>query len=132
MRHVRHRHVSKVQLTRVWHTMLEDFVIKYWWGAMGMLITALPVFFEVGLASQRGENIGGRTQGPSQNLFFDPARLGQRQRLTFLDRGILPRQAWSRTESSCRARPTRSAASCTRTRKSPSWPATQRAYVLLA
>jgi len=44
--------------------MLEDFVIKYWWGAMGMLITALPVFFEVGLASQRGDNIGGRTQGP--------------------------------------------------------------------
>ena len=56
-------HISRIQLTRIWHTMLEDFIIKYWWGAMGMLITALPVFFEVGSAVQRGESVGGRAQG---------------------------------------------------------------------
>jgi len=63
------RHISKVQLIRIWYTMLEDFIIKYWWGAMGMIITALPVFFEVGAAAQRGESVGGRTQGPQQRCW---------------------------------------------------------------
>jgi hypothetical protein len=62
------RHINKIQLTRIWHAMLEDFIIKYWWGAMGMCITALPVFFEVGAAIQRGDSVGGRTQG--RPLFF--------------------------------------------------------------
>lgn len=50
--------------------MLEDFIIKYFWGAAGMLITALPVFFEVGRADQRATDFGTRTEGTL--LMADP------------------------------------------------------------
>jgi len=43
--------------------MLEDFIIKYYWGAAGMVITSLPIFFEVGSKDQRGSDMGKRTTG---------------------------------------------------------------------
>lgn len=43
--------------------MLEDFIIKYFWGAAGMVITAIPIFFEVGRADQRADDFGHRTEG---------------------------------------------------------------------
>ena len=32
------KHVSKIFTTRIYHGMMEDFVIKYFWGAAGYLI----------------------------------------------------------------------------------------------
>jgi len=55
------RHVRKILGVRIWHTMLEDFIIKYYWGAAGMMITALPVFF--GGRQIKMETAGGRTEG---------------------------------------------------------------------
>ncbi|KAI9220540.1 adrenoleukodystrophy protein [Blastocladiella britannica] len=38
------RHVNKLFKTRVWFNMIEDWVIKYFWGACGLVICAGPVF----------------------------------------------------------------------------------------
>ncbi|KAL7753985.1 ATP-binding cassette long-chain fatty acid transporter pxa2 [Sorochytrium milnesiophthora] len=39
------RHVNRIFKTRAWYNMLEDWVIKYFWGACGLVICAGPVFF---------------------------------------------------------------------------------------
>jgi len=41
--------------------MVEDFIIKYYWGAAGMLITSLPIFF--GGKVSKEMTAGGRTEG---------------------------------------------------------------------
>ncbi|ORZ40254.1 ABC transporter transmembrane region 2-domain-containing protein [Catenaria anguillulae PL171] len=38
------RHVNGLFKTRVWFNMIEDWVIKYFWGACGLIICAGPVF----------------------------------------------------------------------------------------
>ncbi|KAJ3129591.1 hypothetical protein HK101_005208 [Irineochytrium annulatum] len=58
------RHVNKLFKTRIWHGMMEDFIIKYFWGAMGITLCALPVFFEMPDSNLGlGNGVGGRTQG---------------------------------------------------------------------
>ena len=64
------RHVVKIYRSRAWHGMLEDFFIKYVWGAAGYMLCAVPVFFEIGTVADMSENIGGRTQ-----LFITNRRL---------------------------------------------------------
>ncbi|KAI9184034.1 ATP-binding cassette long-chain fatty acid transporter pxa2 [Blastocladiella emersonii ATCC 22665] len=39
------RHVNRLFKTRAVFNVLEDYVIKYFWGACGLIITAGPVFF---------------------------------------------------------------------------------------
>jgi ATP-binding cassette subfamily D (ALD) long-chain fatty acid import protein len=56
------QHVTKIFNVRIWHAMLEDFVIKYFWGAAGYLLCAVPVFFEVGNHALEGKDVGSRTQ----------------------------------------------------------------------
>ncbi|KAJ3037863.1 hypothetical protein HDV00_001278 [Rhizophlyctis rosea] len=56
------RHVNRIYHARIWHGMLEDFIIKYFWGAMGMVLCGIPAFFE--LPNAKGQtDIGSRTQG---------------------------------------------------------------------
>ncbi|KAI8640593.1 ABC transporter transmembrane region 2-domain-containing protein [Parasitella parasitica] len=56
------RHVNRVFRVRVPHGMLEDFVIKYFWGACGLVLCSVPVFFKVpGLTGD--VSVGGRTEG---------------------------------------------------------------------
>ncbi|KAI8987687.1 hypothetical protein BDF20DRAFT_904674 [Mycotypha africana] len=66
------RHVNRVFKLRVPHGMLEDFVIKYFWGACGLVLCSVPVFFDVpGLnkytaissTKQTLDDVGGRTEG---------------------------------------------------------------------
>jgi len=38
------KHVNKIFRSRIWHGMLEDFIIKYFWGAMGLCVCGIPVF----------------------------------------------------------------------------------------
>ncbi|KAJ1553946.1 hypothetical protein HK405_006448, partial [Cladochytrium tenue] len=45
---------------KFWHGMVEDFVIKYFWGAMGFAICAVPIFFEV--PGNSGQDLGNRTR----------------------------------------------------------------------
>eukprot|EP00842_Homolaphlyctis_polyrhiza_P000442 jgi/Hompol1/1399/HPOL_003052-RA len=67
-------HMNRIFSTRFWHGMLEDFIIKYLWGAAGYVLCAAPVFFEIGdavaatagtsgAASAAGNDLGDRTQG---------------------------------------------------------------------
>jgi hypothetical protein len=39
---------------------MEDFVIKYFWGALGLLLCSVPVFFKVPGAGQK--SMGDRTE----------------------------------------------------------------------
>ncbi|RUP45127.1 hypothetical protein BC936DRAFT_148577 [Jimgerdemannia flammicorona] len=48
-------HINRVFRARIAHGMLEDFIIKYFWGACGLVLCAVPVFFDV-----RGEKAGAR------------------------------------------------------------------------
>jgi ATP-binding cassette subfamily D (ALD) long-chain fatty acid import protein len=56
------KHVNRIFRMRVWHGMLEDFIIKYFWGAMGLVICSIPVFFKLP-GQSGGSDIGGRTEG---------------------------------------------------------------------
>ncbi|TPX51645.1 hypothetical protein SeLEV6574_g00168 [Synchytrium endobioticum] len=57
------KHINRISRTRIWHSMLEDFIIKYYWGAMGMVMCAVPVFFEVPGTEHMVNDLGSRTQG---------------------------------------------------------------------
>lgn len=56
---------------RIWHGVVEDFIIKYFWGAMGLVLCSIPVFFgeAVGASSTGGgggasdADVGSRTEG---------------------------------------------------------------------
>jgi ATP-binding cassette subfamily D (ALD) long-chain fatty acid import protein len=57
-------HMYSLFRTRIWHTMLEDFIIKYVWGATGIVFLSLPVFFKK-YSSEKitvSANIENRTQ----------------------------------------------------------------------
>ena len=38
------KHVNLTFKARIWHGMLEDFIVKYLWGALGLGLCAIPVF----------------------------------------------------------------------------------------
>jgi ATP-binding cassette subfamily D (ALD) long-chain fatty acid import protein len=39
------RHVNRIYRIRIFYNMFEDFVMKYSWSAVGLLVCAVPVFF---------------------------------------------------------------------------------------
>lgn len=55
------RHVNRIFRMRVPHGMLEDFVIKYFWGACGLVLCSVPVFFKV--EGMEVGSVGSRTEG---------------------------------------------------------------------
>ncbi|KAI8902066.1 ABC transporter transmembrane region 2-domain-containing protein [Globomyces pollinis-pini] len=55
-------HVSKIFTTRIWHGMMEDFIIKYLWGSAGYLLCAVPVIFAGAESAGGSEEVGSRTQ----------------------------------------------------------------------
>ncbi|KAI8620916.1 ABC transporter transmembrane region 2-domain-containing protein [Chytriomyces sp. MP71] len=60
------KHVNTIFRVRIWHGMLEDFVIKYLWGGFGFTLCAMPVFFDFSDAEvgSSGEAVlGSRTKG---------------------------------------------------------------------
>ncbi|KAL5119010.1 ATP-binding cassette long-chain fatty acid transporter pxa2 [Pleosporales sp. CAS-2024a] len=54
------KHVNRILRRRFYHGVMEDFVIKYFWGALGLLLCSVPVFFKVPGAGQR--SMGDRTE----------------------------------------------------------------------
>ncbi|KAI8806209.1 ABC transporter transmembrane region 2-domain-containing protein [Cladochytrium replicatum] len=56
-------HVNRIFTTRVWYSMFEDFIIKYFWGAAGYVICAIPIFFHVPGTEATQADVGSRTQG---------------------------------------------------------------------
>ncbi|KAI9666907.1 MAG: hypothetical protein M1831_001412 [Alyxoria varia] len=56
------KHVNRILRRRFWHAFMEDFVIKYFWGALGLLLCSAPVFVKLPGIGGGGDNIGGRTE----------------------------------------------------------------------
>lgn len=60
------RHVNKIFRIRIPHGMMEDFVIKYFWGACGLLLCSVPVFFKVPGLKVTDASVGGRTESKKE------------------------------------------------------------------
>ncbi|SPO03342.1 related to adrenoleukodystrophy protein [Cephalotrichum gorgonifer] len=54
------KHVNHILRRRFYHGFMEDFVIKYVWGALGLLLCSAPVF--VKLPGEVAMNMGDRTE----------------------------------------------------------------------
>ncbi|KAJ4356240.1 ATP-binding cassette long-chain fatty acid transporter pxa2 [Didymosphaeria variabile] len=54
------KHVNRILRRRFYHGVMEDFVIKYFWGALGLLLCSVPVFFKVPGAGMK--TMGDRTE----------------------------------------------------------------------
>ncbi|ROT35146.1 ATP-binding cassette sub-family D member 1 [Sodiomyces alkalinus F11] len=54
------KHVNYILRRRFYHGFMEDFVIKYFWGALGLLLCSVPVF--VKMPGQIAMNMGDRTE----------------------------------------------------------------------
>ncbi|CAG8687820.1 3174_t:CDS:10, partial [Dentiscutata heterogama] len=55
------KHVNRIFRKRIYHGMMEDFIIKYFWGAMGLVLCSVPVFFNI--SGDKKENLGSRAEG---------------------------------------------------------------------
>ncbi|KAL7272748.1 ATP-binding cassette long-chain fatty acid transporter pxa2 [Rhizina undulata] len=54
------KHVNYILRRRLYHGMMEDYVIKYFWGALGLMLCSVPVFFKI--PGVRGNSLGDRTE----------------------------------------------------------------------
>ncbi|KAM4059128.1 ABC transporter [Hirsutella rhossiliensis] len=54
------KHVNYILRRRFYHGFMEDFVIKYFWGALGLVLCSVPVF--VKMPGQIAMNMGDRTE----------------------------------------------------------------------
>lgn len=55
------KHVNFILRQRFYHGVMEEFVIKYFWGALGLVLCSVPVFFKV--PGQAGQvSMGERTE----------------------------------------------------------------------
>ncbi len=64
------KHVNRILRRRLYHGVMEDFVIKYFWGALGLMLCSVPVFFKV--PGQTLHGMGDRTESmPPTAPFFD-------------------------------------------------------------
>lgn len=54
------KHVNYILRRRFYHGFMEDFVIKYFWGALGLLLCSTPVFIKI--PGQVPMNMGDRTE----------------------------------------------------------------------
>ncbi|MCJ1484852.1 hypothetical protein MMC06_005025 [Schaereria dolodes] len=48
------KHVNRILRRRFYHALMEDFVIKYFWGALGLVLCSVPVFFQIPGQKLRG------------------------------------------------------------------------------
>ena len=56
------KHVNYILRKRLYHGMMEDFVIKYFWGALGLGLCSIPVFFGVPGKGGKEVSLGDRTE----------------------------------------------------------------------
>ncbi|KXL48824.1 hypothetical protein M433DRAFT_376529 [Acidomyces richmondensis BFW] len=56
------KHVNRILRRRFYHAIMEDFVIKYFWGALGLMLCSVPVFFKGPLTGAGGNAVGDRTE----------------------------------------------------------------------
>ncbi|KAF7186293.1 ATP-binding cassette sub-family D member 1 [Pseudocercospora fuligena] len=56
------KHVNRILRRRLYHGIMEEFVVKYFWGALGLLLCSVPVFFKLPGAAPGGESTGDKTE----------------------------------------------------------------------
>jgi len=56
------KHVNRILRRRFYHGVMEDFVIKYFWGALGLILCSVPVFVKIPNTSVGNINTGDRTE----------------------------------------------------------------------
>jgi ATP-binding cassette subfamily D (ALD) long-chain fatty acid import protein len=56
------KHVNRILRRRFYHGVMEDFVIKYFWGALGLMLCSVPVFFKIPTVGAGGNSMGDRTE----------------------------------------------------------------------
>jgi ATP-binding cassette subfamily D (ALD) long-chain fatty acid import protein len=56
------KHVNRILRRRFYHGIMEDFVIKYFWGALGLMLCSVPVFFKIPTVGAGGNSMGDRTE----------------------------------------------------------------------
>ena len=54
------KHINRILRRRFYHGFMEDFVIKYFWGALGLILCSVPVFFKIPGHASKSE--GDRTE----------------------------------------------------------------------
>lgn len=60
------KHVNRILRRRFYHGVMEDFVIKYFWGALGLMLCSVPVFFKI--PGQTLHGMGDRTESKSRRF----------------------------------------------------------------
>lgn len=61
------KHINHTLRRRLYHGVMEDFVIKYFWGALGLMLCSVPVFFKIPGQTLRG--MGDRTESECYIVF---------------------------------------------------------------
>lgn len=56
------KHVNRILRRRLYHGIMEEFIVKYFWGALGLMLCSVPVFFKVPGASPGREGNSDRTE----------------------------------------------------------------------
>ncbi|KAL7624578.1 ATP-binding cassette long-chain fatty acid transporter pxa2 [Parahypoxylon ruwenzoriense] len=56
------KHVNYILRRRFYHGVMEDFVIKYFWGALGLMLCSVPVFFKLPTQLAGTSSMGDRTE----------------------------------------------------------------------
>ncbi|CAJ2511869.1 Uu.00g074940.m01.CDS01 [Anthostomella pinea] len=56
------KHVNYILRRRFYHGIMEDFVIKYFWGALGLMLCSVPVFFKLPGQVAGAVSMGDRTE----------------------------------------------------------------------
>ncbi|KAI5864049.1 ABC transporter transmembrane region 2 [Durotheca rogersii] len=56
------KHVNYILRRRFYHGLMEDFVIKYFWGALGLMLCSIPVFFKLPGQLAGTSSMGDRTE----------------------------------------------------------------------
>lgn len=63
------KHVNRILRRRLYHGIMEDFVVKYFWGALGLTLCSIPVFFKV--PGQITQTMGDRTESKSCHFLVE-------------------------------------------------------------
>jgi ATP-binding cassette subfamily D (ALD) long-chain fatty acid import protein len=73
------KHVNRILRRRFYHGFMEDFVIKYFWGALGLVLCSLPVFFQIpGQEQEQGQGsdrLRGQARGDRTERFVTNRRM---------------------------------------------------------
>nr|POE46954.1 atp-binding cassette sub-family d member 1 [Quercus suber] len=56
------KHVNRTLRRRFYHNTMEDFVIKYFWGALGLGLCSVPIFFRIPGMQLGSSGTGDRTE----------------------------------------------------------------------